>query len=188
MRKIIFAINVTLDGFFEGLHQELDWSIADAEMHDFYAKLEEGADLLIYGRVTYQMMASYWPTAPSDPNATPSEIRFANALNPKPKIVYSKTISQAGWNTQVKNTFDPEEIREMKSQEGSYILLGGAKIAKVFFDHGLVDEYYPMIHPVAIGAGNAVFSGVSVLPRLEMQAIHRLASGAVDIQYKVQKD
>jgi dihydrofolate reductase len=97
-------------------------------------------------------------------------------------------MSQAGWNTQVKNAFDPEEIRVMKSQAGSYILLGGAKMARVFFAHGLVDEYHPMIHPTAIGMGNAIFDGMSTLPRLEMQAIDRLASGGVAINYKVLKD
>ena len=188
MRKIIFSINTSLDGYFERPSHELDWSIADAELHDYYSDLLQNADLLIFGRVTYQLMESYWPTAPSDPNNTPSEIRFANTINPKPKIVYSKTIRQVGWNTRLLNTFNPQEIREMKSQPGNYILISGAALARVFFSHGLVDEYMPMIHPVAIGSGTAVFDGMTSLPRLETLGSQRLASGAVAIRYSVQKD
>jgi len=188
MRKIIFSINTSLDGYFEGPHKELDWTIADAELHDFYSDLLGDADLFIFGRVEYQMMLDYWPTAPSDPNATPSEKRFANTLNPKPKIVYSKTLRQVGWNTQLRNTFIPQEILELKSQPGSYILVSSAAMARVFFSHGLVDEYIPMIHPVAIGSGNAVFAGMTTLPRLETLGSQRLASGAVAIRYSVQTD
>lgn len=188
MRKVIFSINTSLDGYFEGPHKELDWTIADAELHDFYSDLMRDADLLIFGRVTYQMMLDYWPTAPSDPNAQPSEIRFANTLNPKPKVVYSKTLRQVGWNTQLRNTFDPQEILELKSQPGSNIFVDGAALARVFFSHGLVDEYIPMIHPVVIGSGNAVFAGMTNLPRLETMGIQQLASGAVAIRYRVQTD
>jgi dihydrofolate reductase len=186
MRKIIFSINTSLDGYYEGPHKELDWSIADAELHDFYSDLLGGADLLIFGRVVYQMMLDYWPNAPSDPDATPSEKRFANTLNPKPKLVYSKTLRQVGWNTQLRNTFNPQEILGLKSQPGSYILVSSAAMARVFFSHGLVDEYMPMIHPVVIGSGNAVFAGMTTLPRLETLESHRLASGAVSMRYSVQ--
>ena len=185
MRKIIFAINTTLDGYFEGPNKELDWTIADAELHDFYSDLLQNADLLIYGRVTYQMMLDYWPTAPTNPHATPDEIRFANTLNPKPKIVYSTTLKQVGWNTQLRSTFDPQEILELKSQPGSDILVGGPALARVFLSHGLVDEYMPMIHPVAIGSGNAVFAGMASLPRLETLGSQCLTSGAVAMRYRV---
>ncbi len=185
MRKIIFSINTSLDGYFEGPHHEIDWSIADAELHDFYSDLIRDADLEIFGRVTYQLMESYWPKARSDPNNTPSEIRFADTLNPKPKIVYSKTLSQVGWNTRLFDTFNPHEIREMKSQPGNYILISGPTLAREFFRYGLVDEYLPVVHPVAIGNGTPVFDGLIELPKLELLSDQRLTSGAIGLRYRV---
>ena len=108
MRKIIFSIPVTLDGYIEGPHQDLNWVVADDELHDFYSQLLQSADLLIYGRVTYELMVNFWPTATSDPKATESITRFANTLNPMRKIVFSKTLDQVGWNTKVIHSFDPD--------------------------------------------------------------------------------
>ncbi len=186
MRKIIFSIPITIDGFIEGPNRELDWVIADDELHDFAAQLMENADLLLYGRVTYQLMAAYWPTATSDPNASEGMKRFANTLNPKRKIVYSKTLNHVNWNSQLERAFNPNEIRAMKAQAGRDILLsGGATIAKQFFKHGLVNEYIPIIQPAAIGQGNAIFSGLEKSPTLEFSWSQRFHSGAVALCYRV---
>jgi len=186
MRKIIFSIPITLDGFIEGPNRELDWVIPDDELHDFYTQLLQSADLLIYGRVAYELMVSYWPTANSDPNATESMKRFASALNPLRKIVFSTTMKQAGWNTQVMRTFSPDEIQRLKTQPGKDILLsGGATIAQVFFKHGLVDEYLPVVQPVAIGEGKALFAGLPEMLKLDFQWNRRFSSGAVALCYRM---
>ncbi len=186
MRKIKFSIPITLDGYIEGPQQELDWVIADDELHDFASQLIENADLLVYGRVTYQLMVDYWPTATTDGNATEAMKRFANTLNPKRKIVYSTTLKQVNWNTQLVKRFEPEKIRQLKSEAGSDILLsGGAAMAKEFFKHGLVDEYIPIIQPVAIGNGKALFNGIQDLPGLDLLWIQRFHSGAVALCYRV---
>ncbi len=185
MRKIIFSMNVSIDGFFEGPHKEIDWSIADEELHDFYTSLIQEADSMIFGRLMYETMFPYWPNARSDPHATPFEIRFAEAISPIRKIVYSTTLKDPGWNTQVIRVFDPAEIQAIKEQPGSYILLsGGARLAKAFFEHGLVDEYQLMIHPVAIGSGTPVFGNLNSLPTLEFVSSQRLASGAIALTYR----
>ncbi len=185
MRKIIFGMNMSLDGFIEGPNKELDWSIADAELHDYYANLLNEADLIIFGRLTYQLMADYWPTAPSDPHTSPSERRFANALNPMRKIVYSKTLKNVDWNTQVMDKFDPLQIQALREQEGRPILIGGgASMANVFIEHGLVDEYRLMIHPVAIGRGKPLFGGITKPVYLELVSSQRLSSGAVALCYR----
>ncbi len=186
MRKIIFSIPVTLDGFIEGPHRELDWVIPDDELHDFAAQLMQSADLLIYGRVTYQLMASYWPTAASDPQATAAMKRFANTLNPMRKMVFSKTLKQVDWNTQLFSSFDPDAIRVLKEQEGGNILLsGGAIMAQEFFQHGLVDEYLPIIQPTAIGQGKSIFNGLQAMPKLDYQWNQPFSSGAVVLCYRV---
>jgi len=185
MRRIIFSIPITLDGFIEGPKRELDWVIPDDELHDFYTGLLKNADLLIYGRVTYDLMASYWPTANSDPNATESMKRFANTLNPMRKIVFSKTLKQVGWNTQLLPSFSPEIIRELKAQPGSNILLsGGATMAQLFIKHGLVDEYQPVIQPVSIGKGNRLFEGIEEQLKLDYQWSKQFNSGAVALCYR----
>lgn len=186
MRKIILSIPITLDGFIEGTHRELDWVIADDELHDFYTKLLQSADLLLFGRVTYELMKGYWPTATSDPQATESEKRFANTMNPMRKIVFSKTLKQVDWNTQVIDSFLPEVILDMKAQPGRNILLsGGATLAQAFLKHGLVDEYQPVIQPVAIGEGRALFGGIQEQIKLNYLWNQKFSSGAVAICYQL---
>jgi dihydrofolate reductase len=186
MRKVIFSIPITLDGFIEGPQRELDWVIPDDQLHDFYTNLLQEADLIVYGRVTYELMANYWPVANSDPNATASMKQFANTLNPLRKLVYSKTLKRPGWNTELKQAFDPKEIQELKSRPGKTILLGGgAAMAQTFFNHGLVDEYIPVIHPVVIGHGKALFGGLVKLPLLDFQWIQKFSSSTVAVSYRI---
>ena len=187
MRKIIFSIPITLDGYIEGPHRELNWVVAYDELHDYAAQLLESGDLLIYGRVTYELMASYWPKTPSDPNATESMKRFANTLNPMRKIVYSKTLANVGWNTQVKQTFNPKEIQAMKTQPGGNILLsGGASMAQEFINQHLVDEYQLVVQPVVIGEGKSLFKGITDMQKLDFQWSRKFTSGAVALCYRVE--
>src|SRR5512142_1112775 len=119
MRKLIFSINITLDGFID--HTA---GIADEELHDYFTGLLKIADLHLYGRKTYQLMAEYWPSAPSDPDIARSELDYANALNPMPKRVYSRTLQNVGWNTQVVNEVNASDIVRLKQMPGKNILLG----------------------------------------------------------------
>jgi len=185
MRKIILSTPITVDGFIEGPHRELDWVVADDELHDFYTQLLLSGDLLLYGRVTYELMASYWPKANSDPRATDSMKRFAETLNPMRKIVFSKTLESADWNTQLIHSFVPEEIQAMKTQPGGNILLsGGATMAQAFIKHGLVDEYQLVVQPVAIGEGKALFGGLAYMHKLDFQWSRKFHSGAVVLCYR----
>ena len=184
MRKIVLSIPITIDGYIEGPHQELDWVVADDEMHDYFTQQLKQADLLIFGRVAYQLLASYWPTAASDPHMTRSELDFANTINPLPKIVYSRTLESVGWNTQIKREFQPEEIMELKAQPGRNIgLSGGAAIAQAFLRHGLVDEIQMVIQPAAIGNGKALFGGLSDTLKLKYAWKQEFASGIVALCY-----
>jgi dihydrofolate reductase len=184
MRKVIFSIPITLDGFIEGPHQELDWVIADDELHDFYSDLLNTSDLILYGRVTYELMANYWPTATDDPTISMGMLRFANTLNPMKKIVFSKTLRNAGWNTQV-DKFNPDEIMKMKTRPGGDILLGGgASIAKLFIEYGLIDEYQLVVQPVAIGEGTSLFGGIKDMHKLEYLWYRPFQSGAVALCYR----
>jgi dihydrofolate reductase len=186
MRKVIFSIPITLDGFIEGQNRELDWVIADNDLHDYYARLLKNAGVILYGRVTYELMASYWPIAGNDPNTTASMLNFANAINPLPKIVFSNTLQNVGWNTSVWKVVIPEEINQMKSEPGGDIMLGGgAELAQTFIRNGLVDEIQLVIQPVAIGAGKALFQGIDGGMKLKYLRSQVFRSGAVALCYQV---
>ncbi len=185
MRKLIFGMNISLDGYIEGPQRELDWTIADDELHDFFSDLLRVADLMIWGRVTYELMVNYWPTAKNDPSLSKGELRFANTINPMKKIVFSKTLKNVEWNTQLVDTFIPDEIIKMKTQPGGDILLGGgASIAKEFIQHGLIDEYQLVVHPVAIGEGKGLFKGIDNMPKLNYQWSRPFKSGAIVLCYR----
>jgi len=185
MRKIVFSIPMTLDGFIEGPHRELDWVIADDELHDFYSELLSKGSMILYGRVTYELMLGYWPKAPDDPTIPGSMVRFANTLNPIQKVVFSKTLKNVGWNTKVVDSLIPEEILKMKSEQGKDILLGGgASIAQAFMQHGLIDEYQFVVQPVAIGSGKPLFNGIHDPLKLNYQWSRPFHSGAIVLCYR----
>jgi dihydrofolate reductase len=185
MRRVIFSIPITIDGYIEGPNRELDWVIPDDELHDFYADMLRNSDLILYGRVTYELMLSYWPNAPSDPAVTAAMRRFAEALNPLPKVVYSTTLNTVDWNTRLVNHFDPEEVRRLKAQPGGTILLGGgATLARQFMEHKLIDEYQLMVMPAVIGSGNALFKNVAQGNKMNYQWSRTFTSGAVLLCYR----
>jgi dihydrofolate reductase len=183
MRKVIFSMNTTIDGFVEGPNHELDWTIADDELHEYYAQLLKTAGVILFGRVTYELMVSYWPNAYNDPNNTKSELDFANAINPLPKIVYSNTLQHVGWNTTVLKVVVPEDIKKMKTLPGGDIFVDGATLAQTFFRYGLVDEIELVVHPVALGAGKSLFRGIDPGMKLKYLSSQVFKSGAVVLRY-----
>jgi dihydrofolate reductase len=179
MRKIIFGVNMTLDGCFD--HTAM---IADDELHEKAAELFDSADVIIFGRVMYQLMESYWPTATSDPSLSPGEIRFANAINAIKKIVISKTVDHPSWNTSVLRNVDYDGIVGMKKQPGRDILLGGgAKTAGAFMELGLIDEYRIIVHPVILGRGRRLFEDVLKRTDLKLTGENIRKSGAIELIY-----
>jgi dihydrofolate reductase len=180
MRKIIFAINMTLDGFFD--HTAV---IADDELHEKAAQLFRSADVVMFGRETYQLMAEYWPTAGSDPSLSPGVREFAEAINRIDKIVFSKTLQSAGWNTRIQRTLDPGEIKAMKGAPGRDILLGGgANLAQAFMNLDLIDEYRLIIHPILLGSGKRLFNNIATRKDLRLIGQDVRGSGAVELIYQ----
>jgi dihydrofolate reductase len=184
MGKIIMSIPITLDGFIDGPHRELDWVVADDELHNYYTQLLNHAVMMLYGRVTYQLMASYWPRATTDTTIPDSMLRIAKALDPMRKVVFSKTLNKVGWNTQVKKLLIPEEIKKMKAEaNGDILLSGGAAITQAFIAQGLVDEFQLVVQPVAIGEGKSLFGGFRDMLKLNFQWSRPFTSGAVALCY-----
>ncbi|MGH3623207.1 MAG: dihydrofolate reductase family protein [Sciscionella sp.] len=141
MRKVILMMSVSLDGFMEGPNRELDWQFIDDELHTHFNEELAAMSLFLDGRVTHELMAGFWPTADGDPSNPAPVIAFARIWRDMPKIVYSRTLQRADWNTTVLRDLVVEEIMELKAAPGANLVLGGANLAASFLRHDLIDEY-----------------------------------------------
>lgn len=183
MRKLVFSINMTLDGYID--HTA---GIADDELHERASELIKTADIILFGRITYQLMAEFWPTAPSDPSLSPSVKEFAKTINGIQKIVYSKTLENVSWNTKILREIDPVEIKEMKNSPGKSILLGpGPDVARTFMKFDLIDEYRFVMHPIILGKGMRLFAETDKRTDLLLVDQYTLQSGVVELVFQRKK-
>ena len=157
MRKIILMMSVSLDGFIEGTNREIDWHLVDDELHSHFNEQLSAMGAFLSGRVTYDLMAGFWPTADADPSSPGPIVEFARIWRDMPKIVFSTTLERADWNTTVVHDLIVEEVMELKAQPGGDLALGGADLAAAFMRHDLIDEYWVYVHPVVIGEGKPLF-------------------------------
>jgi dihydrofolate reductase len=157
MRKLIFQVMVSLDGFVEGPNSELDWHNVDEEFNDYAICLLHKVDTIIFGRKTYEMMAAYWPSqlaADDDPVV-------AGHMNSLKKIVFSNTIKEASWqNSEVSNSGLVESITQLKQAHGKDIaILGSCNLAQGLLKEKLIDEYRIITNPILLGRGKTLFHG-----------------------------
>jgi dihydrofolate reductase len=157
MRKIIVMMSVSLDGFIEGLDRELDWHMVDDELHSHFNEQLSAMGAFLNGRITYELMAGFWPTADTDPSSTGPMVEFARIWRDMPKMVFSRTLERADWNTTVIRDVVAEDVMELKAQPGGDLALGGADLAAAFMRHDLIDEYRLYVHPIVIGRGKPLF-------------------------------
>jgi dihydrofolate reductase len=169
---------VTLDGFFEGPNKgQIDWFLFDDELEKYIIESQMAADTLLFGRVTYEGMAAYWPTA---------EGRIADFMNNVLKVVFSRTLQSAGWNnTRLVNEHVPEEVSHLKQQPGGDIFLfGSANLASTLMQHGLIDEYRLGVNPIVLGGGTPLFKGSPDRLNLKLLESRILKSGLVILHYR----
>jgi dihydrofolate reductase len=179
MRKVIFAINITINGFAD--HTAM---IADAEVHNYFSDMLDDADVILFGRKTYQLMESYWPNAWNDSGSTESEKRFADKINSIKKIVFSNTLKIVDWQNSVLSEKDPvTTVLELKRQEGKIISVGSLSIASQLFKENLIDEFWFAIHPVVSGNGPRLFDGIDINTELKFVDSKKLNSGVIVIHY-----
>jgi dihydrofolate reductase len=186
MRKVILSNSVTLDGFFEGPNKELDWHIVDGEIREYAIDLLSKVDALLFGRVTYQLMADYWPAAATNPSTPKSDLEIADKMNNLPKIVFSKTLQEVKWNNSrlVKENI-AEEISKMKQQPGKdMVIFGSGSIVSTFMQHGLIDEYRIIVNPIVLGNGNPLFKGINGKQNLKPLNTKVFDSGIVILFYE----
>ena len=184
MRKLVVMMSVSLDGFMEGPNRELDWHLVDEEFHRHCNDLLAGMGAFLHGRVTYELMASVWPTADQDPESPEPIKEFAGIWLDKPKIVYSRTLETAGWNTTVVREVVAEDVRALKAQPGGDLVLGGADLAAAFQRLDLVDEYRIYVHPVVIGRGKPLFPPSDKRIALRLVETRTFGNGVVLLRYQ----
>jgi len=183
MRKIILMMSVSLDGFFEGENRELDWQMVDDELHRHFNEQLAGMSAFLDGRITYELMAGYWPTADKDPSSPAPVVEFARIWRDMPKIVFSRTLERADWNTTIVREVVPEEIMKLKALPGGDLVLGGAELAATFMRHHLIDEYRIYVHPVIIGQGKPLFQRSDVRITLRLVETRTFGNGVVLLRY-----
>ncbi len=155
---------MTLDGFFEGPKQQLDWHNVDEEFHKFASRQLSSVDTLLFGRITYQMMASFWPAA------VDSDTLIAGKMNSLPKLVFSRTLEKVEWNNSKLIKWNTaEEVSKLKNQPGKDIaLLGSAAVLSTLMEADLIDEHRIMINPIVLGAGNPLFKKMERKHKLKL--------------------
>jgi dihydrofolate reductase len=183
VRKIVLMFSVSLDGFFEGGPGELSWHRVDDELHSYFNEQLRPMSAFLNGRVIYEMMAEFWPTADADPASSAPMVEFAGIWRDMPKIVYSKTLERADWNTKIVRDVIPEEVRNLKAQPGGDMSVGGADLAATFMRHDLIDEFVLYVHPVVLGGGTPMFNPDK---RIDLELVETLTfgSGVVMLRYR----
>ena len=183
MRKLIYSMGVSLDGFIAGPAGEIDWSAPDEELHRFHNQQVREIAAELYGRRLYELMR-YWETAEENPSASEYEREFARIWKDTPKIVFSKTLEAVEGNSRLVTGDAAEEVARLKAEPGNDLAVGGAGLASTFIRRGLVDEYRLFVSPVALGAGTTYFPALDERIDLELVETRTFGSRVVYLRYR----
>jgi dihydrofolate reductase len=182
MRKIVAFDMLSVDGYFAGPAGELDWHHVDREFNEFVIPMLKAAGTLLFGRITYDLMAAYWPT----PIGARDDPVVAGLMNSLPKIVFSKSLDTLSWNNcELMRDIVPEELFALKNREsGDMLLLGSGTIVSAFAKAGLIDEYRFIVNPVILGKGKWLFDAAGERIKLKLINSKRFESGNVLLDFE----
>ncbi len=185
MRKVILFVNATIDGYLAGPAGELDWMLPDPEMNqEFTDVLRDRVDTILTGRNAYHAFEEHFRAQAVDPASPPGLVDFANWMIDTPKIVFSRTLSTVSESSRLATGDIPDEIASSRRQPGKdMVLFGGVSTVQQFIEHGLVDEYWIKVYPVALGAGQPLFPNLK--HRANLTLVHSKAydSGILTLRY-----
>jgi dihydrofolate reductase len=183
MRKLIVFNHVSLDGYFTDANGDMSWAHKqDAEWSAFVQENAKGGGELVFGRVTYDLMVSFWPT----PFALESLPVVAERMNSLPKVVFSRTLDKASWNnTKLVKGDIVAEMRKMKAETGTgMVIMGSGSIVSQFTQAGLIDEYQIVISPIILGKGMTLFEGIKDKLNLKLTSSQTFGNGCVFLCYE----
>lgn len=184
MRKIIYAMSVSADGFIEAADGDFSWLYPDEELHSFFNEEEAKTDVCLYGRRMYEEMASFWPEAGKDPSAPEFIKEYAVIWNNKPKVVFSKTLKEVSWNSRLYKGDLEEEVKRLKEEADGIMSVSGAGLANALMNLNLIDEYHLYVHPVIIGSGKPMFGPLKNKVKLQFVETRTFKSGVVLLRYR----
>ncbi|WP_040806244.1 dihydrofolate reductase family protein [Nocardia concava] len=182
MRRLIYGIGASLDGYINDRDGGIDWTDPDEELHRFHNDRFRELEVSLHGRRLYELMAEYWPHVPAD--ASPVELDFAELWTKKPKVVFSRTLTEVHWNSTLVRENAVEEVRKLKATGDGVMEVGGATLAAELIPHGLIDEYQLFISPVLLGGGTPLFPLLDKRLQLRLVETRNFAT-AVMLRYLV---
>jgi dihydrofolate reductase len=177
MGKLIYLLNVSLDGYIETPEHSLDWTTVDEELHTWFNDQTRALDASLYGRRLYELMADYWPTGEDDPSATDAMREFARIWKRMPKIVFSRSLEHVDHNSRLVRGDVEAVLLDLRREFPGDMAVGGPDLAGQFVRRGLVDEYRLVIHPVVLGAGTPFWPELDTPLRLRVVERHTFGSG-----------
>jgi dihydrofolate reductase len=186
VRKLIYSMGVSLDGFIAGPNGEIDWSVPDEELHRFHNERVRDQGTQLLGRRLYETML-YWETAEEQPSPHEVELEFARIWKALPKVVFSRTLEEVEGNSRLVRDGAVEEVARLKEEEGKDIAVGGAGLAATLIEAGLVDEFQLFVNPVVLGGGTPYFPALDQRVDLELIETREFASPAVYLRYRLRR-
>lgn len=184
MRRVIYGMLVSLDGYIEAPGHDIGWTIPDDELHQHFNDVAREVTTHLYGRRMYETMASFWPTADEDPAAPEVIAEYARIWRGNEKIVFSTTLQEVGWNSQLVRDNIVGEVAALKQQSGSDMDLGGAGLAASFMQADLIDEYRLYVHPIILGGGTPMLPVLDGRLNLRLLEARTFGSGVVLLRYE----
>ena len=184
MRKLIYSMSVSLDGYVETQDGGIDWVIVDEELHSFFNAEAREMGAFLYGRRMYELMVQYWPTADTQPSSAAFIVEYSQIWKAMDKIVFSKTLEKVEWNSRLVRDNIADEVTNLKSQTGKDLEVGGPNLASTFIQLGLIDEYRLFVNPVVLGAGTPFFSKFKKSMNLRLIETRTFGSGVVYLRYQ----
>ncbi|HEX8101971.1 MAG TPA: dihydrofolate reductase family protein [Solirubrobacteraceae bacterium] len=187
MRKLTFAMNVSLDGYVAAPGDDLGWSAPSDELFQWWSDRVGATGLALYGRRLWEGMSSHWPTADQQPGVTPAEVEFAHRWRDMPKVVFSSTIGAVAWNARLVAGDAVTEIARLKAEEGGPMDIVGATLAGAAMRAGLIDEYVTVTHPVLVGGGTPFFTPLDSWVNLDLAETRTFPDGVLLTRYETRR-
>lgn len=183
LRKLIYLMNTSLDGYVEDTNGTLDWSVPSEEILRFFNDQEREFEVSLYGRRLYETMQPHWSIAGQNPDLPAVEREYARIWNAIPKIVFSRTLDHVEGNATLMRDGLIEQVAKLKSQPGKWMNVAGPTLAAGAIAAGLVDEFRLVIHPVILGGGKPYFPNLKAPTNLILLKTHHFSNGAMYLRY-----
>jgi dihydrofolate reductase len=184
MREVVYVASISVDGFLGSDDGDNDWVVPDPELHQHFNDLEGAFETTLYGRRMYELMAGFWPTADALPDVPGYIAEYARIWRAMPKVVFSASLGEVGWNSRLFAGDALEEVARLKGEPGKPMSVGGAVLATSLARAGLIDEFRFYVMPAIVGTGTPAFAALGKHLDLATLEVRQFGSGAVMLRYR----